>query len=52
MVWLVRPKKLDKDKKYLITFRFNYHLITAIKNSDNYNKKVEEILNDNIEKLK
>ncbi|MBU3134615.1 hypothetical protein KPL40_19625 [Clostridium gasigenes] len=49
---MVRPRKEEKDKKHLLTFRLNYNLWILIKNTEDYNKKVENILNDNIDKFK
>lgn len=39
-----RPKKLDKEKKQLITFRFGKDLYDLIKSLEHYNQQIEQIL--------
>jgi len=45
-----RKRLSPEEKKVTITFRFKQKLIDAIKATENYNKEVEETLNDKFNK--
>lgn len=45
-----RPRKPDDEKKVNLTVRIKQKLVNEIKSYENYNKKVEQVLEEHFDK--